>query len=119
MKVEKYTTGMVTIYLWNLYTIQTILRNHLITKVFQNAQQESQILLIDAREKNVIIVKDNLLCYNDNILGATDDSAINWLSNPDNAKLKGLIMRATYPQLYVKADTTVTPKDTKDTKKTK
>lgn len=25
-------------------------------------------------------------------------------------------MRATYPQLYVQADNTITPKDTKDTK---
>lgn len=28
-------------------------------------------------------------------------------------------MRATYPQLYVQADNTITPKDTKDTKDTR
>lgn len=67
----------------------------------------------------MLYCKDNLLCFNDNYLGATDDAAINWLSDPDNAKLKGLIMRATYPQLYVQADNTITSKDTKDTKDTK
>lgn len=102
------------------FLIQIAMKNPAkIIGLYEDARSKLRILLIDAREKNVIIVKDNLLCFNDNYLGATDDAAINWLSDPDNAKLKGLIMRATYPQLYVQADNTITPKDTKDTKDTK
>lgn len=90
-----------------------------IITLYEDSKSKMRILLIDAREKNVILLKDNLLWFNDNILGATDDSAVNWLINPDNAKLVGLIMRATYPHLYVKADTTVNTENTTDKKKTK
>lgn len=105
------------------FLIQIAMKNPAkINSLYEDSLSKLRILLIDAREKNVIFLKDNLLCFNDNILGATDDSAINWLADPKNAKLKGLIMRATYPQLYVEVDKTInppTPKDTKDTKKTK
>ena len=90
-----------------------------IITLYEDSKSKMRILLIDAREKSVILLKDNLLWFNDNILGATDDSAVNWLINPDNAKLVGLIMRATYPHLYVKADTTVNTENTTDKKKTK
>lgn len=90
-----------------------------IITLYEDSKSKMRILLIDAREKNVITLKDSLLWFNDNILGATDDSAVNWLINPDNAKMVGLIMRATYPHLYVKAESTVVTKNTTDTKKTK
>lgn len=90
-----------------------------IITLYEDSKSKMRILLIDAREKNVITLKDSLLWFNDNILGATDDSAVNWLINPDNAKMVGLIMRATYPHLYVKAESAVVTKNTTDTKKTK
>lgn len=90
-----------------------------IISLYEDSKSKMRILLIDAREKNVIILKDNMLWFSDNILGATDDSAVNWLINPDNSKMVGLIMRATYPHLYVKAENTVAAKNTTDNKKTK
>ncbi len=90
-----------------------------IISLYEDSKSKMRILLIDAREKNVIILKDNMLWFSDNILGATDDSAVNWLINPDNSKMVGLIMRATYPHLYVQAENTVATKSTTDNKKTK
>ncbi len=90
-----------------------------IISLYEDSKSKMRILLIDAREKNVIILKDNMLWFSDNILGATDDSAVNWLINPDNSKMVGLIMRATYPHLYVQAKNTVAAKNTTDNKKTK
>lgn len=62
-----------------------------------------RLLLVTAIEKHVIVKKDGLLCYADNIiLGASVDSAVKYLSNPENVKVKELIQQETFPDLYKK-----------------
>jgi hypothetical protein len=60
-----------------------------------------RLLLIDAREKNVIFYKNKLYIYGDNIvLGATDDAALTWMKDPKNRKVLELIKKDTYPEYY-------------------
>lgn len=60
-----------------------------------------RILFIDAKEKNVIRVKNKVYLYGDNIvLGATDDAVIAWMSNPKNQKVLELIKKDTYPEYF-------------------
>lgn len=59
-----------------------------------------RLLFIEARDKNVIIYKNKLYTYADNVvLGATDDAAILFLKDPKNANVYKLIKQDTYPEL--------------------
>jgi hypothetical protein len=62
---------------------------------------ELRILFIDAKEKKIIISKNKLYIYGDNIvLGATDDAVIAWMQDPRNQKILELIKKDTYPDYY-------------------
>ena len=59
------------------------------------------LLFLDAKEKKVIIMKNKLYLYGDNIvLGATDSAALAWMQEPRNQKVLELIKRDTYPEFY-------------------
>lgn len=75
-----------------------------IIALYEDPKSKLRILLIDAKAKNILTLKDNILWYNDNVLGTTDESALTWLADPANAKVKGLLMRETYPELYSTSD---------------
>ena len=60
-----------------------------------------RLLFIEAKEKNVIYIKNRLYLYGDNIvLGATDDAVIAWMQQPKNLKVLELIKKDTYPEYY-------------------
>lgn len=60
-----------------------------------------RLLFVDARDKHVIYVKNNLYIYADNIaLGITDDAVIQWMKDPKNKKTLELIRRDVYPEQY-------------------
>lgn len=64
-----------------------------------------RLLLIDARDKNIIYTKNKLYMYGEQgiVLGATDDAAITWMRNPSNRKLLEMIKREVYPEYYEEA----------------
>ena len=54
---------------------------------------------------HIVIRRDNLLIYADNIvLGSSIDSAVSYLTNPTGVKIKDLIMRETYPELFTEKE---------------
>lgn len=58
-----------------------------------------RLLFIEAKDKNVIYLKNKLYIYGDNIvLGATDDAALAWMKDPKNLKVLELIKKETYPE---------------------
>lgn len=59
-----------------------------------------RLLFVEARDKHVIVFKNKLYIYADNVvLGATDEAAILFLKDPKNANVVNLIKRDTYPEL--------------------
>lgn len=60
-----------------------------------------RLLFIEARDKKVIVRKQSIYYYGDNIaLGATDEAVINWMKNPSNLNALTLIRKDTYPEMY-------------------
>ncbi len=60
-----------------------------------------RLLFVDAKEKNVIYMKNKVYLYaTDIVLGATDDAVITWMRTPNNAKVLDLIKKDTYPEYY-------------------
>ena len=60
-----------------------------------------RLTFIEAKEKNVIYIKNKVYLYGDNIvLGATDDAVIAWMRDPKNQKILELIKKDTFPEYY-------------------
>lgn len=76
-----------------------------IINLYTGGDTSIRLLFIEARDKHVILYKNKLYTYADNVvLGATDEAAILFLKDPKNAKVLGLIKQDTYPELLKKAD---------------
>lgn len=61
----------------------------------------TQLMFLDAKEKHIIVLRNKLYFYGDNIvLGATDEAALVWLREPKNQKIVELIKRDVYPEFY-------------------
>lgn len=74
-----------------------------IINLYTGGDTAVRLLFIEARDKNVIIYKNKLYIYADNVvLGATDDAAILFLKDPKNANVYKLIKQDTYPDLISK-----------------
>ena len=76
-----------------------------IINLYTGGDTAVRLLFIEARDKNVIIYKNKLYTYADNVvLGATDDAAILFLKDPKNANVYKLIKQDTYPNLVSKSN---------------
>ena len=91
-----------------------------IIDLYTGSDTRLRLLLVDARDKKVIYIKDKLYVYGDNIvLGATDDAVITWMKDPKHKKLLDLITKDTYPDLYPDEPVEGSPKDDKKGNKDK
>ena len=76
-----------------------------IINLYTGGDTAVRLLFVEARDKNVILYKNKLYTYADNVvLGATDDAAILFLKDPKNANVYKLIKQDTYPNLVSKSN---------------
>ena len=62
-----------------------------------------RILFMEAKDKRIIILKNKVYTYGDNVvLGATDEAVLNWMKDPVNQNVLNLIRRETYPEYFQK-----------------
>lgn len=74
-----------------------------IIDVYSGSDTGLRLLIIEAREKNVIVVKNKVFTYADEIiLGVSEDSVLAFLKDPKNKKVLELIKRDTYPEMEAK-----------------
>lgn len=71
-----------------------------------------QLLLIDAKERNVIVKRHGVYVYGESGLGPTEESVIIWFKMPENKAVLDMIKRDTYPE-FIQNVTTTTKKSTK------
>jgi hypothetical protein len=73
-----------------------------IINIYTGGDTPLRILLIDALDKKVVIHKGKQIYqYGEStILGATTDSVLLWMKNPQNKRLLDMIKAETYPDLY-------------------
>lgn len=71
-----------------------------IINIYTGGDTAVRLLFIEARDKHVIVYKNKLYTYADNVvLGASDEAAIMYLKDPKNANVYKLIKQDTYPEL--------------------
>ena len=74
-----------------------------IINLYTGGDTAVRLLFIEARDKHVILYKNKLYTYADNVvLGASDEAAILFLKDPKNANVFKLIKQDTYPELMGK-----------------
>lgn len=72
-----------------------------ITQLYTGTDTHLRLFLLDAQDKRIITVKDNLYYYGEGIvLGATNTAVISYFKNPDNKRIVEMIKRETYPDLF-------------------
>ena len=91
------------------YLIEVAKRNpDRIIKLYTDENISYRLLFMDAKDKHIIILKNGFYIYGEDInLGASDDNAVAWLTNPKNKNIVDMITKDTYPEMY---------KDTKNKK---
>ena len=72
-----------------------------IIDLYTGSDTQLRLLLIDAVDAKVILVRDRVYMYDTTILGASDKAAISWMKQPKNQRILELIRKDTYPHLYV------------------
>lgn len=71
-----------------------------IINLYTGGDTSVRLLFIEARDKHVILYKNKLYTYADNVvLGASDEAVILFLKDPKNANVLKLIKHDTYPEL--------------------
>ena len=76
-----------------------------IINLYTGDEMHLRLLFMDARDKNVIYLKNKVFLYGESVvLGATDDAVISWMKDPKNYKVLTLIKQDTYPNIYEKAE---------------
>lgn len=72
-----------------------------IINLYTGDETSLRLLFMDARDRNVIYIKNKLFFYADDImLGASDDAVIAWMKEARNKRLLDLIKKDVYPDLY-------------------
>ena len=75
-----------------------------IIDLYTGSDTQLRLLLIDAVDAKVILVRDRVYMYDTTILGASDKAVISWMKQPKNQRILELIRKDTYPHLYVNED---------------
>lgn len=75
-----------------------------IIDLYTGSDTQLRLLLIDAVDAKVILVRDRVYMYDTTILGASDKAVISWMKQPKNQRVLELIRKDTYPHLYIDED---------------
>lgn len=73
--------------------------------LYTNGDTALRLLLIEAKEKNIIRKKNGVFVYGDSVLGMTDDAVIGFFKIASNNSIFEEIKRETYPQFIQKIET--------------
>ena len=69
-----------------------------IIKLYTDENLGLRILMLDAKDRYVIVNKDSAIMYGDIILGYTVESALAFFKNPKNKRILDAIKEETYPE---------------------
>ena len=70
----------------------------MVLELYTSGDIALKLLLIDAKKNGVILKKDGMYNYADNILGATDDAVLLFFKTPSNKRILDQIKLETYPE---------------------
>jgi len=73
-----------------------------IIELYTSTDSSLMLLMIDAKERNVIRKINGLWMYGDNVLGATDEAILLYMKTPQNKVVFDALKDETYPEYAIK-----------------
>lgn len=70
-----------------------------IIDLYTGSDQALKLLIIDAKDKNIITNQSGIWMFSETMLGATDEAIIMYLKNPDNKNIYDAIKNLTFPEM--------------------
>lgn len=70
-----------------------------IIELYTGSDQALKLLIIDAKDKRVITKQNGIWMFSETMLGATDESIILYLKNPENSAIYESIKGLTFPDM--------------------
>lgn len=70
-----------------------------IIKLYTGEDLDLRLLLVEARDKGVVIIKNKMYLYGSRPIGATEEAAIEWMKRSDNQKFVEMMKQDTFPEL--------------------
>jgi hypothetical protein len=72
---------------------------NLIIEIYTSSDQAMKLLIIEARQKNVIRNQSGIFMYADTTLGMTDEAMILFLKDPKNKAIYDSLKYEVYPEM--------------------
>lgn len=70
-----------------------------IIKLYTGDDNDLRLLLIEAKDKGVITIKNKMYLYGARPIGGTEEAAVEWMKNPNNQKSVEMLKRDTFPEM--------------------
>lgn len=70
-----------------------------IIKLYTGEDMDLRLLLVEARDKGVVIIKNKMYIYGARPIGATEEAAIEWMKQSSNQKFVEMMKQDTFPDL--------------------
>lgn len=92
-----------------------------IIELFTGTDTNLRLLFIDALDRDVIVSKDGLYFYGDNVLGGSREAVVDWMKDPNNLSVLNQIKKEVIPlEIHtVKDDAPKKESETRSTRGTK
>jgi hypothetical protein len=75
-----------------------------IIKLYEADDQDLRLLLVEARDKGVVTIKNKVYIYGTRPMGGTEEAVLEWMKNPSNKKFVDLLQQDTFPDLVPTED---------------
>lgn len=70
-----------------------------IIKLYTGDDNDLRLLLIEAKDKGVVTIKNKMYIYGTRPIGGTEEAALEWMKNPSNQKFVQMLKLDTFPEL--------------------
>lgn len=70
-----------------------------IIKLYTGDDNDLRLLLIEAKDKGVITIKNKMYLYGTRPIGATEEAAVEWMKNSSNQQVVEMLKKDTFPDI--------------------
>lgn len=70
-----------------------------IIKLYTGEDQDLRLLLVEAKDKGIVTIKNKMYLYGARPIGGTEEAAVEWMKNSNNQKLVEMLKRDTFPDM--------------------
>lgn len=70
-----------------------------IIKLYTGDDNDLRLLLVEARDKGIVTIKNKMYLYGARPIGGTEEAVVEWMKNPSNQKTVEMLKHDTFPDM--------------------